>query len=120
MQKKVSEIFSKPYGEENVCCEPSSDEIREAVRENNLEIRPFQAELPKLQAEWNQLQGQARYDAIRKYHAERVAFFVVKKWDNFPIILKTDGYEVKEGSHRLRAAKILRMETVEVEISGNA
>ena len=119
MRKKVSEIFSLPYGQDNVCCEPSMQEIEKSVHDKNLETGGFQDHLLELTAKWEQLHGQERYDRIRKYHAERIAFFVVNGWDNYPIILKGDGREVKEGSHRLRAARYLRMEEVEVEISGS-
>ena len=114
MKKKISEIFSSLYGQDNVCCEPSPEEIERAVREKDLEKREFQKDLAELIAEWYQVSGPERYNEIRKYHARRIAFFVVNGWDNYPIVLKQDGREVEEGSHRLRAAIHLGMDTVEV------
>jgi hypothetical protein len=118
MRKRVSEIFSKPYGHTGVCCEPSTNEIERAVRENDLEKCGFQEHLGELKAEWENAVGHKRYDQIRFYHARRIAFFV-KNWKDFPITLKEDGVEVSDGSHRLRAAKYLGMVDVEVEIEGH-
>jgi hypothetical protein len=114
MQKKVCEILSLPYGQDNICCEPSKEEVQKAVDEKDLETRGFQEHEHELRAEWEQVSGPERHDRVRKYHARRVAFFVVNGWDNYPIVLKEDGREVSEGSHRLRAARHLGMETVEV------
>jgi hypothetical protein len=111
MKKKVREIFRRPWGQDGVSCEPSREEIERAVRENDLETRGFQEHLHELIAEWEQVTGPERYDRIRKYHARRVAFFVVNKWDN-SISLKEDRCEVDQGSHRLEAARFLGMEEV--------
>jgi hypothetical protein len=101
MRRKVSEIFSNPYGQDAVCCEPSRNEIERAVRENNLPKRGFQEQLDELKAEWER-SGDERYYQIRMYHARRIAFFV-RNWDDSPIILKKD---MSEGSHRIRAGNI--------------
>jgi len=116
MRKKISEIFSRPYGQDGVSCEPSSEEIEKAVRERDFEKRAFQTDLLELISEWEQVSGPARYNSIREYHARRIAFFVENGWDNYPIVLKEDGREVAEGSHRLRAAIHLQMATVEVRM----
>ena len=115
MQRKICEIVSRPYGQDGICCEPSKDEIQKAVDEKNLETRGFQEHEHELRAEWGEISGPERYNRIRKYHAERIAFFVVNRWDNYPIILKEDSREVREGSHRLRAAIHLGEETVDVK-----
>ena len=117
MKKKVSEIFSKPYGHAGVCCEPSTEEIERAVREDDLEHREFQKDLGQLTAEWAGVPDHECHDQIRMYHARRIAF-LVKNWKDFPITLKKDGVEVRDGSHRLRAAKYLGMEEVDVEVEG--
>ena len=111
MKKKVSEIVSLRYGEDNVCCEPSREEIEDA-----LEKRGFQEHLDELKAEWGKLPIPERYDHIRRYHARRTAFFVVNGWNDQPIKLKKDGREVSEGSHRLRAARHLGIDEVDVEL----
>jgi len=115
VKKKVSEILSRPYGQDDVCCEPSSEEIESAVRENDLEKRGFQEHLDELKAEWGKIPIPERYDHIRRYHARRTAFFVVKGWNDRPFKLKKDGREVSDGSHRLRAAIHLGIDEVEVE-----
>jgi hypothetical protein len=117
MKKKVSEIFSLPYGQDNISCEPFREEIEKAVREKNLEKRGFQEHLDELEVEWGKIPTPERYDHIRNYHAKRIASFVVNP-DDHPIKLKKDGREVSEGSHRLRAAIHLGIDEVEVEIEG--
>jgi predicted acyl esterase len=82
--------------------EPSKEEIQKAVDEKNLETREFQEHEHELRAEWEQVSGPERYDRIRKYHARRVAFFVVNGWDNYPIVLKEDGREVSEVRRHVR------------------
>ena len=83
----VSQIFNTPYGQNNISCEPSTEEIERAVRENNLEHRGFQGDLPELQQEWSKASSPEEwYDKVRKYHARRIAFFVVNNWKR-PIIL---------------------------------
>jgi hypothetical protein len=116
MKKKVSEICNTKYGENNVCCEPSKAEIESAVGEKDLEKRGFQEHLRELTTEWNKGSNFEEYcDCARKYHARRIAFFVVNRWDD-PIMLNKDKHTVSEGLHRLKAAIYLHMETVEVEI----
>jgi hypothetical protein len=118
VKKKVSEIFSRPYGQDGVCCEPSSEEIERAVRESDLEKRGFQEHLDELKAEWGKIPTLERYDHIRKYHARRTAFFVVMGWNDRPFKLKKDGRELSDGKHRLRAAIHLGIDEVEVEVEG--
>src|SRR5262249_52554328 len=88
MRKKVSEIFSNPYGQDAVCCEPSRNEIERAVRENNLQKRGFQEHLDDLKAEWER-SGDERYYQIRMYHARRFASPTSRKY------LGIDEVEVK-------------------------
>jgi hypothetical protein len=116
MKKKVSEIFSARYGEDDICCEPSPEEIENAVRENDLDKRGFQEHLDELLAEWKKLPIPERYNEIRKYHARGIAFLVINGWDDQPIKLKKDGREVSDGSHRLRAAIHCGADEVDVEL----
>ena len=120
MKKKVSEIFNTHYvetdGQNHVSCEPSKEGIEVAVHKNDLEKRGFQEYRPQLIAQWNEGGNFEGYcDSARKYHASRIAFFVVNRWDD-PIKLNKDEHTVKEGLHRLKAAIHLGIETVEVEI----
>ena len=70
MQKKVCEIVNLPYGQDDICCEPSKEEIQRAFDEKNFETRGFQEHKHELRAEWEKVSGPERYDRIRKYHAE--------------------------------------------------
>jgi len=117
MKKKVTEICNTPYGENNVSCEPSKEEIERAIRENDFEKRAFQADLNELKGEWDKARSfEECCDYVRKYHIRRIAFFVVNKWDH-PIVLNKDKCTVKDGLHRLKAAIYLDMETVDVIIN---
>lgn len=112
MKKKVSEICDVLYGENNVCCEPSKDDIDRAVKKNDLEIRWFQRDINLIDGECKLAEN--RYDCMRQYHARRIAFFVVNKWTN-PIVLNRE-WRIKDGLHRLKAARYLGIEVVDIEI----
>jgi hypothetical protein len=117
MKKKVAEISNVPYGENNVSCEPSKEEIERAIRENDFEKRAFQDDLNELRTEWSKARSFEEYsDYVRKYHARRIAFFVVNNWDH-PIVLQKDKCTVEDGSHRLKAAIYSDMETVDAIIN---
>ena len=111
MKKKLSEIFRKPWGQDNVSCEPSRDEIKRAIDDNHFETREFQKDINELRTEWEKIACPERYEHIRQYHARRVAYFVKNGWHD-PIVLKEDGREIEEGSHRLEAARYLDMNEV--------
>ena len=106
MQKKVSKIENTEYGQDSVCCEPSKADIQKAVDEKDFESRRFQEDFYELIAEWEAASKPERYERMRKYHAKRIAFFVVNGWDG-PIVLNTDEHKIKEGLHRLKAAIFL-------------
>src|SRR6266404_3066244 len=94
MKKKVTEIANAHYvetnREERVGCEPSKEEIERAVHKKHLEKRGFQDHRRELIAEWNEGGSFEEYcDRARKYHARRIAFFVVNRW-NHPIVLNKD------------------------------
>jgi hypothetical protein len=113
VQKKISEIVNTKYGQDGVCCEPSKADIQKAVNEKDFETRGFQEDINELIAEWESVSVFERYERIRKYHARRVAFFVVNGWHN-RIVLNKDQRTIKEGLHRLKAAIFLGWETVDV------
>jgi hypothetical protein len=50
---------------------------------------------------------------LMDYHAGRVAYFVEKKWGNSPVEIMANG-DMKEGQHRLMAAKFMDLEELEV------
>ena len=123
MQKKLSEILIGPYVglsfSDKPLCEPSNEEIARAVRENRLEERGYQKHIQQLVAEWNRLSNgnpKLYNDYERQYHAQRIAFFVVKGWGNDPIVLRKDGRSMHEGLHRVKAAKYVGLETIDVVI----
>jgi len=119
MEKNISEISFVPYGQDNVSCDPSKEDIEKAVKENNLDTRAFQANEREIAADWAmaRLNGQD-YSVVKQYHARRIAFFVVKGWKD-SITLNKDGYTVKDGLHRIKAAIYLGKTTVDVIIDGD-
>jgi hypothetical protein len=120
MKKKVSEIINAHYGVGAISCEPSKIEIDRDIQQNNLETRSFQGDKEILNAEWIRVaKSEKEYYALqKKYHSQRIAFFVVKGWDN-PISLHRDECTVEDGLHRLKAAIHLKMEVVNVTIKDN-
>ena len=114
VKKKVSELKRWHWGQDNVSCEPSDDEIRIAVQARDFERRAFQDAAVEAELMGEQ-DLQKRRDRIRQYHARRIAYFVEHGWFD-PIVLFEDGFWIKEGSHRLRAAKYRGMEKVDCVI----
>lgn len=114
MKKRIDEIRYLPYGQyvngKPVKCEPSSAEIADAVNKGAIASQAFQN--PELLAKLQQ----ADIAEVRKYHAQRIAYFVVNGWSE-PIVLQADGSTMKDGLHRLLAAVFNGEEEVEVEIS---
>ena len=112
MQKKISEIVNTPYGQDNVSCEPSKQDIQKAIDDKDLETRGFQN--PEVEAEYWALNVPERYEWIKKYHAKRIAFYVVNGWQD-RIVLNEDKKTIKDGLHRLKAAIFLGWGTVKIE-----
>lgn len=112
--KKIFEINNTKYGQDNVSCEPTKEEIEKAVDDGNIDKRSFQGNLEELKKEWEG-KDEEKYEAIREYHCRRIAYFVVNKW-NEPIKLKRDGKTISDGLHRFKAALFLGYEYVDVVI----
>ncbi len=113
--KKVNEIEYLPYGdnEMNISCDPNDTDIENAVIENNFETRSFQGDLMDLEIEWKQKtsNGHNRHNLIKEYHSKRIAYFVINGWKE-PITLYKNSLKIKDGLHRLRAAKYLNKEFI--------
>jgi hypothetical protein len=111
MKKNLDEIHTGPWfedhGENKFSVEPSPEEIEKAIAENIFETRGFQENIIALTDEWNKEAG-LDFDKYlylrRQYHARRIAYFVVHPSSD-PIILDKETGGVKEGLHRLKAAK---------------
>lgn len=120
MTVKVSEIRGViPYGfyldHIPVVCDPSPDDINQALDADAFELRGFQTHLPELQAEWGSASSAEDYCLrVKTYHARRIAQFVRHGWTD-PIALTKDK-TITDGLHRLRAAIHKGMEEVEVTI----
>jgi hypothetical protein len=126
--RKVSEITAIQYGffipiqgggQMGIICDPSSDDIGQAVKNKEFAERGFQSHLAGIQKEWEAGSPTAEEYCrrVKTYHARRIAYFVENGWDGDPIELKPDG-SVNDGLHRLKAAKYLGMEEVEIKIAG--
>jgi len=118
MKINVSEITDVQYAVGEVSCEPTLEEIKKAIKDNDLETRGFQDHLDILNREWNdKAKNEDEYFALqRDYHRRRIAFFMVNCWD-FPILLYKDLHTIKDGLHRFKAAKYLGLEMIEVEVA---
>ncbi len=85
--------------------EPSSADIEKAVAEGTFETRGFQNNIKELTDEWNHGGSLDEYLRLsRQYHARRIAYFIVHP-SNDPVMLDKNTGGVKEGLHRLKAAK---------------
>ena len=113
---EIAQITPVIYGEYNTSCEPSHQEIAEAVAENKLETRRYQEDLEILKSEWRQAKSVEEYcELVKQYHTRRIAYFVVNGW-NDRILLEQDAQTMIDGLHRLKAAQYLGMETIEANI----
>ncbi|MGD0843560.1 MAG: hypothetical protein ABSA06_04230 [Geobacteraceae bacterium] len=121
LKKRVEEILNTDYAQYNISSEPSRIDIESAISRCESESRGFQEQLQELNDEWNASASsiQQYCDRMRLYHAQRIAFFVTHGWTD-PIELHTDGRTVKDGLHRLKAARYMQLVTVDVTIEGQA
>ena len=117
LKKKISEIKCASYGVGELSCEPTKEEIEEAIKNENLEKRNFQDDLDELNAEWNLKSNNfEEYITFQKdYNARRIAYFIVNGWSS-PILLDEDGVTIKDGLHRFKAAKYLENEMIDVVV----
>jgi hypothetical protein len=118
MLTNVNDIVNTPYGENAVSCEPSPQDISDAIERGELEERAYQRDIDDLTAEWrreskdNALEW---YRLVKTYHARRIAFFVIRGWQE-SIVLRADGQTIQEGLHRFKAALYLGMREVETTL----
>ncbi len=118
MKKKVSEIKDVSYSVGNIIFVISEDEIERAIREKDFETKSFQGDLHELNIEWNkEAKNFEEYaDRQRKFHIRKIANFIENGWEE-PILLFRDGYTILDGLHRLKAAKYLNQEEVDVIVT---
>lgn len=124
MKKKIVEInipaYVEFYGEKHISCEPTTEEIRLAVQNADFEEkRSFQGDIDELKSEWNKgVKSIDEYCARRReFHARRIAYFVKTNGWREPILLCVDGKTILDGSHRLKAAKYVGCEQVNVIVT---
>jgi hypothetical protein len=118
-------LYGEPAGQfGGVGTEPSVMEVYKAVAAGDSDDRPYDdANKPSLYAEFRQLSGfdpqtgenLGRYiDEVRKYHALRVAYFVLAVCENQ--IIGLDGNQcLRDGGHRVRAAMFMGRDEVWVD-----
>jgi hypothetical protein len=99
----IDEIKRKQYGEW-FSTEPSDEEVLTAVANREFEERGFQQCRNELAAEWFSHPPEECLRLARQYHARRIAYFVVNGWLD-QLELTANG-TLRDGAHRLRAAKI--------------
>jgi hypothetical protein len=121
VEKNIDEILIGRYVGESFSnkpsCEPTREQIDEAIRKKDFDKRGYQENIGELTAEWNR--GGATPEEYtqreQEYHARRIAAFAANDWRD-PPTLKKDGRSVHDGLHRLKAAKHRGMKTVKVLI----
>ncbi len=118
-KRKVDELMKKFRGWEcsGQSTNPTDIEIEAAVertRAGESQRLPFNS--PQFHAEIARLQFkdfQSAYSWGMRYHADRIAYFVVNERENCPIEIMANE-DMREGQHRLRAAKFMKKEEVAV------
>lgn len=119
--KKLGDIPIVPFGAvangKFYDMEPTPQEIQAAIDANEFDERPYSENSAALLDEWTAeakgvIPEVARLQ--RHYHARRIAYLAVKGWTD-PIRMDANG-GFHDGQHRLKAAKFLGRETIEVQI----
>lgn len=117
-------LYGEPVGPLGLGTEPSVLEVYQAVAAGDTDDRAYdEIHKPAIYAECEQLSGfnkdtGEKLDVylleVRKYHARRVAYFVLAEWEN-QIIGLDDHQRLRDGGHRLRAAMFMRWDEVWVD-----
>jgi hypothetical protein len=108
-KKNLNEIYTGPWvekhGEKEYSVEPSFADVEKAITDGTFETRGFQNDIKELTDEWNRGGSLDKYLRLRRqYHTRRIAHFVVHP-SSHPVVLDKNTGGVKEGLHRLKAAK---------------
>ncbi|MBI3502007.1 MAG: hypothetical protein HY063_09445 [Bacteroidetes bacterium] len=122
---KISDLNIVPYADisfpEPRIVNIADEEIQKAVNEKRFDKRGFQSHLAELTNEWNS--GNADYEEyIRrytKYHIERIAYLIESGLWKEPIAVCADLKTIKDGLHRVLAAKFLKESEIESKIIGD-
>ena len=120
---QLSVLITCTYVECGICVEPSEEEIRQAVEKGELEERGMDEHQVQIKASLlagsnNGSDVAAVVRMMKDYHTKRVAYFVVNgvpEGDPHPITINGQN-QVTAGNHRVRAARYLGMNEVEVEV----
>lgn len=123
--RKISEMtdvlyvthFNTAQGVLTISCDPSAFDIDQAITNKQFELRGFQSHLEELKAEWSSQDIGECCLRAKKYHAQRIANFVVNGWNKDPITLNVNG-EIIDGLHRWKAARHMKINEVEIKIEG--
>lgn len=125
LKRKLCDIpfrgWAVRVGDQTPDVTPTIAEIDKAVelaKSGKLEEREFSANPDALaQALIKEAQGDLSKFCLlsREYHAERVAYLVIKKWEEFPIEVMANG-DMRDGQHRWLAAKYLELEEVDIVV----
>lgn len=91
-------------------------DIKKAIDENRYDKRSFQVDLTELKNEWNRNSNNDYKKYIensKKYHIERIAYLIKSNLWKFPIDVYSDLKTIKDGQHRIWAAKYLNQSEIE-------
>lgn len=123
-ERQIADLTRTSYGETIVVdCDPSDEEISEALKDSRRERRHFQNEeiatelsdrtrhlkepIIKLLEEWGQI--------VKDYHAQRIAYLIHTECDD-PIDVNQDGF-ITDGNHRVRAAMHRGLTEIKVRVA---
>jgi hypothetical protein len=117
IRKKVSQARRQLWGQDDVSCEPSDEDVRKAIDVKELESRSFQDKAVEAEPMGEQTL-EKRHAGIKQFHTRRIAYWVKHEWRD-PLVLAQDGCTIIEGSHRLWAAKYKGMTEVDCVVAGS-
>ena len=122
LTRKISELPEPHYGVLQdgrfYDFNPAQADIQRAIDEKRFDARGFQTHKEELKAEWLRDCNESADEYCRlqkEYHAARIAYFVVTGWID-PIKVAANG-DMIDGAHRLKAAKFMGKDEVEIRIA---
>ena len=99
---------------------PSNFDILKAIYEGRFEERGSQENEKELRDEFNSTHYLQLIDKMKKFHSERVAYFVrellLEKSNDYPIWVfqENDLVKIKDGQHRVIAAALVGLKEIKV------
>lgn len=121
MKIRVNELDLKPYADTSfgkpIRINFEFSDIRNAIEEKRFDKRSFQGDFDELQNEWNNNSTYEEYlEKSKQYHIERIAYLIESGNWKIPISVESNLKTIRDGQHRVWAAKFLNEEEIDAEV----